>query len=392
MRTTLGRFVLNATASLGLASVSFLNAYAGDPHLSPVQPNCPYPIVPAPGAPATAAPLPGLTTPLPGATTAPTPGATTAIPDAGVGASIPADAGAVASTGGGDDGPSGGGTGTDMIGRSDFFNRFNLFDTQSAIPRNRVWFNFQRNEDFNPGLIPNTALPLTPTTIAAVHDRPTQYLYRGGVELALTPYLSFAAQQQYIAMTDTTFYNPSWGDPQFMLKCVVSQDHDRTVSAILGVSPHLSQSPGEIRSPRARIYPGFLFYRSLNEVLFTQGGAQFGLPLATRGDIVTFDYAFSTGFWLYRACETKSCRRPWLTGVAPQVEFFGQHAFWDSHVTNPPQGGATTVLQQGRHVVDVTLGTSIFFRNLLFGAGYSFPVTGAEARRGEIIGTLQYRF
>jgi hypothetical protein len=392
MRTQLGRYLLSATAGLGLASITALNAWAAEP----VQPNCPYPTLPVPGTPLattpTSPPAAPSTTTDPGTAETPMDLGTDAGPtDTGVGASLPSDAGvSVGADDGG--GPSGGGTGTDMIGRSDFFNRFNLFDTQSAIPRTRVWFNFQRNEDFNPGLIPNTALPLTPTTIAAVHDRPTQYLYRGGVELALTPYLSFAAQQQYIAMTDTTFYNPSWGDPQFMLKCVVSQDHDRTVSAILGVSPHLSQSPGEIRSPRARIYPGFLFYRSLNEVLFTQGGAQFGLPLATRGDIVTFDYAFSTGFWLYRACETKSCRRPWLTGVAPQVEFFGQHAFWDSHVTNPPQGGATTVLQQGRHVVDVTLGTSIFFRNLLFGAGYSFPVTGAEARRGEIIGTLQYRF
>src|SRR5262247_2663039 len=130
MRTKLGRFVLNAAAGLGLASVSFLNAYAADPHLSPIQPHCPHPIVPAPGAPATVTPLPGTTTPLPGTTT-PAPGAPAATPDAapapaldlGVGATIPADAGAAPAAPAAADAGMTSATGTDMIGRADFFNR-----------------------------------------------------------------------------------------------------------------------------------------------------------------------------------------------------------------------------------------------------------------------------
>lgn len=392
MRTQLGRYLLLATAGLGLASVTALNAPAAEP----VQPNCPYPILPAPGSPLTTIPTPPTTPPPdPSAATTPTdPGAITAdqnLADTGVGASLPADAGATTTATDGDAGPTSGTTST-ILGRSDFFNRFNLFDTQAAIPMTRAWFSFQRNQGFNPGLIPNTALTLTPATTAAVSDRPTQYLYRGGFEVALSPCLSFSAQHQYIAMTDTTAFDPSWGDPQFMVKYALSLQHDRAVSATLGFSPHFSQSGEEIRSPRARLYPGLLYYRNLNERLFTQGGAQFGLPMATRGDVVTFDYAVSTGFWIYKACEIESCRGRWLTGIAPQVEFFGQHAFWDSHVNNSPITGDTTILQQGRHVVDVTLGTSIFIRHVLVGAGYSFPITGAEARRGEIIATLQYRF
>lgn len=387
MRTKFGRFVLNATASLGLASVSLLNAYAGDPHLSPVQPNCPYPIVPAPGDPATVTPLPGATTPTPGATT-PTPGA---VPDGGVGATIPAETGATTAAAPSDAGTTSA-TGTDMIGRSDFFNRFNLFDTQSAVPRNRVWFSFQRNENFNPSITVGSDAAGLPDAANQVTNRPTTYLYRMGAEIALSERASFSFQHQYIGVSDTDAFDPSWGDPQFMAKYAVVMDYDRVVSAILGFSPHFATSTGEIRSPRARIYPGLLFWQALGDRDFLQGGTQVGIPLA-NGDIPTFDYALSAGYWVYKAAGCESCgNRSLLTGIAPQVEIFGQHAFWDNRIDGAPDdfGGATA--QQGRHVIDVTVGASVLLRSLIVGAGYSFPITGAEARRSEIIGSIIYRF
>lgn len=390
MRTKLGRFLLSATAGVGLASVSFLNAYAAEPVLAP---NCPYPIVPAPGAP-------GVMTPLPGTTTTPAPGTTTQTPDAtrgaipgatpaplgdsNAGVSIPADAGfSTATTGGDATGPSTGGTTADMLGRSDFMNRFNIFDTQSAIPKNRVWFNFQRNENFNPS-ITRSADSL------AVTERPTTYLYRMGGEVAFSERASLSFQHQYIGMSDTTVYDPSWGDPQFLLKYALSLDCDRAVSATLGFSPHFATSEGEIRSPRARIYPGLLVYQAQGDA-FIQAGTQLGIPLA-NGDITTFDYALSAGYWVYKAPDCDSCSRALLTGIAPQVELFGQHAFWDNRIDGAPLGFGGDTLQQGRHVLDVTVGASVFLRNMVLGAGYSFPITGAEARRSEIIGSVQFRF
>ena len=200
--------------------------YVGDSRVEYPQPGeAPAPAPSPTPDPAATAPAPFLdTTPL--TTTAPA--ATTA--------ATPFASGQTATTG------TGGGS-VLMAGRADSANRFNLFDTQSAVPRTRAWFAFQRNEGFNPSVVLNTTGGFDTAAVNAVAQRPTTYLYRGGFELALSPCLSIAAQHQYIGVEDTTVYDPSWGDPQFLVKYALSMDCNRVVSATLGVSPHFSQSP-----------------------------------------------------------------------------------------------------------------------------------------------------
>jgi hypothetical protein len=389
MRTKLARFVLHVAFGVGLCAATATLAQAQDYHYVPqgpvyVKPSCPYPGVPAPAipgtpsvpgttAPGTTPPAAGTTTP---GTTAPgttTPSATTPqAPTTDMTANAPtADTGAGAEAGLG--GAAGAGSSA-MLGRGDANNRFNLFDNNSAYPLNRVWFDYQMMQRFN------TGLALSGSNFATIRD---VNLYRVGGELACGSF-SISFQDQYIASEDTPDNANAWGNPEVMFKWAFVKDECRAVAATFGIQPQVSSSPFELHENDTRFVPGLLFYQGMDK-LFVQGGMQFNL--SSRDAQTTFDWALSAGYWV---CKGEG--HSWLSGLAPQIEVYGQHTLVGSQ--NVPfdlpsgftEGTSSVHFQDPRNVIDITAGGRLLLMDKInLSAGVSFPITGADVRRTEFL-------
>jgi hypothetical protein len=423
MRKRFARFFVSAAVSLGLCSGIALTAHAQDYHYVPqapiyVKPNCPTPgpiytpapgpiYTPGPGPVITPVPTPSGTTPPPGTTP---PAATT--PPGGAGTTttpattVPGANEAAASAATAPEAPSAGegmasqaqASEAPIMGRGDASNRFNLFDTMSAIPANRVWFNFEYLEGFQTGVQPSSISPSSsfPGSINnAFATRRNESLYRAGAELAFGQRFSIAAQEEYIASTNTTDAADAWGNPEFQLKYAAIRTHATVISAILGLQPQTSSNMGELHEKTTMIYPGALFYEELGEKLFVQGGLQFGI--SDRNATNTVDYALSAGYWLYRANSSEGNSR-FLTGIIPQVEIFGKNVLANSRnnpfdFTGVTGAGSTVPFRETRNVYDVTAGGRVLFgKGVSVSTGVSFPVFGPNVRRTERITGLMYQY
>jgi len=387
MRKKLAQFL--PTLSLGLGfGLSSLLAQQPLPSGGPLTPQ-------RPSTGQTPSPMPGTSVPSPSVTD----GSMAPSGDSGLGAEA---------TAGGAGGGGGSAGAAPMAGRADSLNRFNLFDTQAAAPRTRVWFAYQTMTNFSPGnaqanpfvthssnpLLQSSTNPFTVPSgqIGSSGFTTKQYLYRVGVELALSERFSIAAQHQYIA--DPNLEN-SWGNPQFMAKYALIYTDNAIVSAILGVQPQTSISDNEVRDRATRIYPGALFYYGVGDCqrLFFQGGFQFGLPINSN-DPQTFDLAFSVGYWVYKNPDADA----FFQGIVPQAEIFGKHVINDATIANgfgtgaSGFGGPGVNFDEERNVYDVTLGAQLVFKHFNVGAAYSFPITGAEVRRDEFGSFIQFRW
>src|SRR5262249_38109031 len=118
----------------------------------------------------------------------------------------------------------------------------------------------------------------------------------------------------------------------------------RAVAATLGYQPNIHTGRLDFNDNTHALYPGMLFYQETSCKCFAQGGFQFRVPL--EGDnVYTFDYALSFGYWLYRhpscdmGCGNGGCMscgsKPWITGLVPQIEFYGKEVIGDATITNP---------------------------------------------------------
>jgi hypothetical protein len=392
------------------------------PIVMPYQPAAPG-ALPAPSGPtAPAAPGTVPTTPPGTAPTTPTPPAPA--PEAAPGGDL---FGAADTT-------SGTALAANMAGRADSSNRFNLFDSQSAIPQSRVWFSYQKVGGFTTGLepIPNglsgfvssstsssTFLSdngINPTLI----DRQDTTLYRFGAEFAFSPKASVAFQAQYYT-SDAEGGVDDWVNPQFLFKYVLCENNGTVVSAILGIQPQHSTEAGAFNDDTTALYPGMLFLNASDSLLL-QGGFQVRIPWGGN-QVYTFDWALSAGYWLYRDPSTLhnggwancgSCcgggKGGWIRGILPQVEIYGKHVIGDATITDPfdfPAGvqifdsstGTFSLLrfpftyEEPRHVFDLTLGTQVILNHgVTLAAGYSFPISGNSVRDDEWIFTISFGF
>jgi len=284
------------------------------------------------------------------------------------------------------------------MGRGDANNRFNIFDTMSAIPANRLWFNWQYQEGFNTGVQPSSisSPSSSPTDINnAFASRRNVNLYRVGAELAFGKRVSLSVQDEYIASTDTTNAADAWGNPEFLLKFAAVYTDTTVISPTIGLQTQASSSDGELHEQTTRFYPGILIYQTLGEKMFIQAGMQFGISDGSSPN--TFDYAISAGCWLYRAdCSEGNTR--FLTGIIPQIEFFGKHVLANSR-NNPYDfsevsgAGSNVPFFENRNVFDVTAGGRFLFgKGVSLGTGISFPISGPEVRRTELITSLTFQF
>ncbi len=329
--------------------------------------------------------------------------------------------------------PASGGAGysSAMLGRADQSNRFNLFDTQSAIPRNRVWYTLNLTDGYNNGvnftpgynglrnspLFPafllgngfaneNAFLLATEGIGADMTFRREIYLHRFGVEVMLTHSTSLSFQGQYHAVRGVATRADDFDNPQIMLKQIIYDDCCSVLSATLGVDWQASKDTFVIGETTTRVYPGMLAYQDLGSDWFYQGGFQFGMPTETN-QVYTFDWANSIGYWLYRPCGCCCCGMPGITGVSLQAEVYGKHVLNDSTINTPFGTNANNLLvsnavgfptgvftfEEPRNVVDVTLGGQVLVGcNLSFAAGYSFPITGGEVRTEEFVFTTTYGY
>jgi hypothetical protein len=290
---------------------------------------------------------------------------------------------------------------TPIMGRGDANNRFNIFDNMSAIPANRVWFSYQMLNGFNPGIAPVSGNTAINTGFAT---RRNEMLYRMGAEVMpvntaeFASHFSIAFQTQYIASTDTTNAADAWGNPEFLFKVPVVWHQGTVVSATLGFQPQTSISPFELREKTTRYYPGFLFYHCLGCNWFLQGGMQAGI--SDRDAPNTLDYALSLGWWFYRY---DPCACPWykpcITGIIPQVEVFGKDVIANGGNNpfdiplDPLGGGGQASFREARHVYDLTSGVRILlYDRISWGTAFSFPLTGGDVRRTELISSLSINF
>jgi hypothetical protein len=327
----------------------------------------------------------------------------------------------------------GGGMGasTPMLGRGDQNNRFNLFDTQAALPQNRVWFGFQQLRDYNTGVqFTPEALSYfgstfhnSPTSIRQfllstegvtgdITERTDQVLYRLGFEFALDESTSISFQTQYFGSYDTEDPVDAWSHPQIMVKRVIFCENDTVISAILGLEPQTNTKRAELSDDTTRIYPGALFLHNYSESLFVQGGFQFSIPTESN-QVTTFDYALSLGYWLYRNPSLEGgCHQQcgcgdssFVLGIVPQIEILGKHVVGDATVTDPFGLGAgydlngdsisddIFVYEEPRTVLDVTVGAQILLQSgLQVGAGFSFPITDDEVRESEFLVNFSYNY
>lgn len=320
----------------------------------------------------------------------------------------------------------GGAAGMGMIGRADQNARFNLFDVQSAIPRTRVWFAYQSVQDYKTGLTPTLNF-LSPSAVSSslesqglnpanVFNRADQDLYRFGVEYAINPRLSIAAQAQYYDMGGVDGLDSDWSNPQVMVKYALRMCPGSVVSATLGIQLQTDRNVGGIHDDTTAYYPGLLAYQEVGKNAFIQSGVQFRLPWGGN-QVYTVDYGLSFGYWLYRHPSLEygcgwggyaaSCHKPLILGIIPMVELYGKHVLGDATITDPFGFNAGTLpfadvfgnftapvtFEEPRNVYDLTVGTQVILGHGLAATGaISFPLTGSNVRDVEYILAVQLGF
>jgi hypothetical protein len=318
------------------------------------------------------------------------------------------------------------GMNTPQLGRLDQANRLNLFDNMVAAPLNRVWFGFQYSSGITTGLGVSDSFftffsGLTPAEQAAYNTffdpfraEQKQINYRVGAEVLLTCDASIAFQAQYFTNETDGNFGDDWSNPQIMAKYVLARDCDTILTATLGLTPQTSIDAGDFDENTTKIYPGMLYYETIDRNWFTQGGFQFGIPV--RDDqISTFDWSLSLGYWLYRDCSLNSCHcccsSGMVTGIIPQINLLGKHTVGDDNRNNAfgfdtfqfvdPDGfgpvpsftGPLAVYTEPQSVLDLSIGTLIMVGcDMQIGVGYSFPITGDSTRENEFLSYVNYLF
>jgi hypothetical protein len=272
-----------------------------------------------------------------------------------------------------------------MIGRLDANGRLNLFDSMSAIPRNRVWYSFMSAAGYSANLTPG--LGVGPPLVAHTN----MIVQRFGGEVKLWDSASLSVQAQTLNPTSTTGLGLTGGfyNPQFMAKQIVYADCDLVISGIFGVTPNVGFDATDIRDATTRLFPGMLFYQQWNDRLYLYGGAQLGIP-TVADNITTFDWGVGAGYWVYDSC----CCRSWLQRISIQYEIFGKHVLGDKVINNYFQNPLLlATYTEGRATVDMTAGGSVYLGyGVQVSAGYSFPVTTTDVRNGEFVTTVGYNF
>ncbi|MCS6977474.1 MAG: hypothetical protein NZM31_10770 [Gemmatales bacterium] len=312
-----------------------------------------------------------------------------------------------------------------LIGRADQNNRLNIFDNQSPLPGNRVWFSVRRLEQYKTGLRPPPApFFIDQTSIRdALHraglstgiiDRQQETLLRVAGEVRLGADTSLTVQGQY-ALMDSESGTDFFTNPQLLLKQVVFSKPGFVLSGLLGYQPYFGSSLLEYNDRCHSLTPGLLFLcqDECHQHAFVQGGFQFRIPLESN-NVTTFDFVLSAGFWLWRhpsldAVDTDGVgwgRRPWVLGLVPQVEVYGKHVVGDATITDPfglgplNVGSETTpapfnpfVYEEPRHVYDVTVGAKLLLGEAsVLAGGVSVPFTGSSVRNPEYVLTFSYNF
>jgi hypothetical protein len=260
---------------------------------------------------------------------------------------------------------------------------------------------------------------------------PNTNLYRFGFEYAITLDFSVAMQAQYVQPLGDVQQPDMFSSPLIQLKHVVYRGEQSLLSAVAGVAPQIPYPEFAIVEKTTRLAPGLLGYYALDEEerWFTQGGTAFSFP-TTPGNIKTWDWALGMGCWLYQHESLKPTydgpeSRKLLLGIVPQVQVLGKHIIGDNVVRgqfglnpNPPQTAEGTlspvdgsrtiylpqepstpvqesafIYEEPRNVLDMSVGTSLLFRdNYQLMLGVSFPVTGGAARATEFILTFNRTF
>jgi hypothetical protein len=377
------------SVSLGLGTASFVRAQSlmPMPSSTPVVMEADQPQAPGKGHPAD---LPGGKEPKTGqAPERP------AVPPAADLTAPPTTPDTTADTGALDSGSVATASSLGMQGRADANNRFNLFDNMAALPSNRIWLGYEYQNKFHTGVVAGSDFTLLP-------NRQVN-LYRAGGEIAIGDCFSIAVQDQYIGSAGSP---DSWGNPEFMAKYVLINSECTVLSAILGFSPQVSASANELHERTTRFFPGMLFFRSIGDNLFVQGGGQFGI--ATNDAPQTIDYAVSFGYWLYRdprldiagrridhngqCCEC-NCERRWIAGLIPQIEILGKNVIGNSR----GQGLDVTpgaLFGESQNTYDATFGLrTLITTHMSYSLGFSFPITaGTEVRSAEFLSYLNFSF
>jgi hypothetical protein len=331
--------------------------------------------------------------------------------EAGAAAEAAAGAGAGGEAGaGGAGGEAGLGGGTaessgGFLGRGDANNRFNIFDNMSAVPQNRVWYSYEYMQGFNTGVQPNPSNSFVTNGFA---PRRNETLYRMGAEIVpccgcFGPNVSLAFQTEYIASAGTSDKADAWGDPQGLIKWEVCHSDCSAFSLIFGMQFQTASHDGELHEKSTYFYPGFLFYESLTQRLFVQGGFQ--VAVSNRNDPNTVDGAFSVGYWLYGCPPAAGAPRMWshcgpcITGIIPQFELYGAHVVANSTRDpfelqgNPLDPTSSAPYREPKNVYDMTVGGQIVFHNKIYwGTAYSFPVSGPSIRKAELLTNLSFYF
>ncbi|NOX53291.1 MAG: HEAT repeat domain-containing protein [Planctomycetes bacterium] len=258
---------------------------------------------------------------------------------------------------------------------------------------------------------------------------PNTNLYRFGFEYALTLDFSVAMQAQYVMPLDEVEQPEMFSNPLIQLKHVVYRGERSLLSAVFGISPQIPQPDFAITEKTTRLGPGVLGYYEVGERLFTQGGTGFSLPTQSQ-HIKTWDWALGMGLWVYQHESLKPTYEgpepdAWVLGIVPQLQVRGKHVIGDNIVRGQfglsaeppktaegtlspvdatrtiylPQDPSTPVTEvpifynEPRHVVDMSFGTTILFRdNVQLMLGISFPLTGGQARATEFLMTVNRFF
>jgi hypothetical protein len=323
-------------------------------------------------------------------------------------------------------------SGASAIGRVDQNNRLNLFDSQSAIPRDRVWYSFQFADDYNL----STFADDEEDEPAFTEDdeevrRADEYLHRFGAELVVCRDFSIAFQGQVTDYPDVDQLETDFSNPQVMLKYVLHEDCCSVYSVVLGATFQTSNEfeagpafPADeedfetvIDEDTSRIFPGFLAYEQWSRDCFLHYGFQFGLPTEEE-QIHTFDWLIGTGYWLWRDCGCchgcggcghgcggcghgcggcgcgHGCGYRDTRGLVLQLELLGKHVLGENEIEGPfglPEDDFVFV--EDENVVDLTVGGTVFCGDgVTAAAGFSFPITDDNVREAEFITTLGYLF
>jgi hypothetical protein len=271
-----------------------------------------------------------------------------------------------------------------MLGVGEALNRHNIFNNNSALPMDRVWYGYQSLSDFRTGFGDHgfPTLPLAQYRIVQLQQM--------GAEIALGSLASIAFQGQYVVSSATNSDNNAWANPQVMFKWAAISTESTIFSPVLAGLIQTPQSPGQVHERTSRIQPGFLFYQTLGDGWFLQGGVQFGIPFTLGA--TTLEYGLSLGWWLYRDGSLDAAGRrtqtwertalPLFTGIIPIMEF------WGSNVTSGGNQVPLTPIvldpsyaysgySEPRYVYTLNSGVRfLLYNHWSLGLGYSFPLTG----------------